>query len=328
MTYYCRPREKENVYLQFFAIVIIFSCSVVKIWATKQEGDALWINIFLSFFYIWEVAYKVATSFFLLVNALSVTFFLRRLLLIGMRNYYPSFLYLFFCFLFPDIVTLWGMLTGALFIWVLFPILFDITEENAQRKACMYGLCCGLLSLIAAPFILFLFFLYAILIWEKLYRVRLFIMPIIGATIPYIYLLSGFYLSNQGDILCEFGNVLQSQIRIGLFGLTVWENMTVMSSILLVIAIALGVVSFFKILYKSGTVIIYKRKKYHAFLFLLFLQFLFTIFFYIPYHLFVQVLLILFSILLFLFLSYLKRKRIYIILFILLFLFAFINNFV
>jgi hypothetical protein len=220
------------------------------------------------------------------------------------------------------------MLIGLLFIWGTLPILFDITEENAQRKTFIYGLWCGILSLIWAPFILFLSFLYIILIWEKLYRVRLYIMPIIGASIPYIYVLSGCYLLERGDVLYELENVLQSQICISLFSLNFWKDMTLISSMLFIVTIVLGGISFFRVLHRARTVIIYKRKKYHAFLFLLFLQSVFVVFFHVPYSLFVQELFILFSILFFIFLSHLKRKRIYIILFMILFVFAFINNFI
>lgn len=319
-------RKKENIPLQRYLLLIIFVCCIIKIWNTEQTGNELWIDNCFPFLYVKSWVYKLITCILFSMNVFFITLFLRRLLLTGRNNHSVSFLYMLFCFVFPQTLTLWSMTVGVSFIIGMFLSLFDLNETNAKSKTFMYGILCGLLSLIYLPCVLFLSFLYVVIIREKLYRFRLFVLPVAGLILVYLYLVSGFYLFDRMDMMCDFQTITQSKIDIS------FENMfNFLTSIdvffLLIITILLGLLAFFGILLRAGTEVIYKRKKYYLLVILLLFQSVFTLFFHIPYSIMAQVSIILLSILICMSMLYTKKKTLYMIFYLILFGISFFINF-
>jgi hypothetical protein len=318
-------RKKENVLLQRLMIIVIFACCMGKIWTTQQKGGELWIDVQFPFLYANEIVYKLITSFLLLVNAWVIVLFLRRISLIRVRNYYPAFLYLLFGFIFPGTLTLWGVIIGFFFIFFMLPALFDLNEENATSRIFSYGLLCGFLSLIYAPFLLLLVFIYITILKERLYNVRLFLFPVVGVLLVYIYLFSGCYLLDSMDMIHEYKMVVQSQICIDHVRLNIFEGRATSFFILFLSMALLGLLAFFNVLRKSIFEVIYKRKKYYLLLLFLLLQSVFTLFFHLPYFLFAQIFLILLAILVCISMLYVKRGLVYWIFFAIVFLIGLIG---
>ncbi|MDR1879236.1 MAG: hypothetical protein LBQ64_06710, partial [Bacteroidales bacterium] len=206
----------------------------------------------------------------------------------------------------------------------LFPQLFDMDEKNIYVKTFIYGLWCGLLSLLYTPFLLLLIFIYIVFLTEKFYKFRAFILPVAGSCLAYIYLFTGLYLFDQTDMLHIFiENIKASVADFGIsLSLSGERNMYYVG-----IAILMGVIAFLKVLSKSSSVVIYRRKKQYVLLWMILLQSVITICFHAPYFLFAQILLLLLTIMLSLYLLYVKRRTIYYLMALLLFISALYSNF-
>lgn len=326
MNSYAR-KKKENIHLQRYILPLIFVCCIVKIWNTEQTGNELWIGSCFSFLYVKSFVYKLITCILFSVNIFFMTLFLRRLLLISRYNYYVSFIYMLFCFVFPQTLTLWSMTVGVSFITGMFLLLFDLNEINARSRTFMYGVLCGLLSLIYMPCIVFLSFFYIVIVREKLYHFRLFVLPLMGVILVYLYLFSGFYLFDRMDMICDFQTITQSKINIALENMFIFLDSINIFFSLFVMTVFLGLFSLFGLLRKAGYEVIYKRKKYYLLIILLLFQSVFTLFFHIPYSIMAQGLIILLSILICISMLYAKRKRLYMILYLILFVVSFYINF-
>ncbi len=324
VNYYTRTK-RSNAYWQYFLIVVLCVCCIVKIWKTKQDVHGLWIDTALSLLYAKDFTYKLITTIFLLVNAVSITIFLRRFSLIEIRNYYPTLLYLLFIFIFPHNLTLWGTISGVFIIWGILPPLFDLSEDNIKSRTFSYGLCCGILSLIYTPFLLLLPLIYIVTLNERLYYIRAFILPIIGFLLAYVYLFVGFYLFDRIDTMQGFLEMARIQSDNISFGISLEKDP--MSIFFLSISVLLGFISFIRMLQKSSSVVINKRKKQYKLLYILFFQSVLTVFFPAPYSLFSQIMIILYVILLSLSMLYMNKQIVYKIIFFVLFIIAFYNNF-
>ncbi|MDR2408896.1 MAG: hypothetical protein LBE13_12405 [Bacteroidales bacterium] len=319
--------EKENIPLQRYFLLIIFVCCIVKIWNTEQSENELWIGSCFSFLYVKSFVYKLITCILFCVNIFLMTIFLRQLLLISRYNYHVSFLYMLLCFVFPQTLTLWGMIVGVFFITGIFLSLFNLTEINAQSRIFMYGILCGLLSLIYMPCIFFLSFFYIVMVRENLYHLRLFVLPLAGVMLVYLYLFSGFYLFDRMDMIYDFQTNAQSTINIALENMFMFLDSINTYFFLFVVTILLGLFALFSLLRKARYEVVYKRKKYYLLLILLLSQSVFMLFFHIPCSIMVQVLIILLSILICMSMLYAKRKRLYIIFYLILFGISFYINF-
>jgi len=319
MNYYTKPR-KSNTYWQYFFILIAFSCCVVKIWNTEQNSQGIWANNLFYFLYTKAYIYKWITSILLIINTFSVILFLRRFSFLEFRNYTPAILYLLFCFIFSNTLTLWGMATGVFILWGILPYLFGLKDDNINTGTFMYGLSCGILSLIYPPFLALLFFLYIAIFMGRHYRIRAFILPIIGTSLAYLYLFSGFYLLDNTDMIPVFFEMIKSQMLD--IQLSIDTKNGGLFIFFLIASILLGCVSFFKIWKKTLSFTVNKRKKYIFLLIILFFQSIFTLFFHSPHHLFTQTMLILFVILLSISMSFMKKTITYKLIFFVLFFIA------
>ena len=322
MKYHTSTR-KTNTYWQISFIIILYACCIFQIWNFKHDGQGLWINTLLPALNITHFGFKLATSILLLINALLATLFLRRFSLIEIRNHYPTILYLLFSFTFSHTLNFWGVVTASFFILLMLPLLVDLKEDNILSNSFIYGLCCGVLSLLYIPFILLLPLVYVIAINKRLYAFRVFILPIIGMCIAYIYLFTVFYLFDNLDIVLHFSTTLKLQADSINFFMDIGKM-----PVFLIISVVIGCVSFFNILQKAGNVVVNKRKKQQILLFVLFTQAVIALFFNPPYGLFGQIMIVLFAIALSLSTLYTNKKTVFKIIFFILFIMAFYVNFV
>lgn len=322
MNYSQRPK-KSNTYVQFFLILIVYFCCVVKIWNNQQEATGLWVDNLFYFFYAKDYIYKLITSILLSLNAFSMLLFAHRFSLLELRNYYPALLYLLFSFVFAQTLTLWGMIVIFFILWGILPILLGLKEENILANTFIFGLYCGIFSLIYAPLLLLLPYIYIVLFKERFFNIRAFILPLIGTGLVYGYVFAGFYLLNKTDKIPDFFNIIKTQIA-GIQFFTM-ENTEPIFVFFLAVSVLLGGIAFFRIWRKTLSIVINRRKKYVILLIISFFQFAFLPFFHAAQGLFAQIAIVLLTILLFLSLPYVKKIIVYKIIFCTLFVLALTN---
>jgi hypothetical protein len=313
---YSTRRKRSTVYWQLFLAVVLFFCCLYSIWtaAPIAASQQVWLDGIFVFLYDYPFISKIITSVFLLVNAVLLVFFLRRFSLIELRNYYPALFYLLFIFMFSQIMNPWSMLTGFFIIVGVFPQLFDLDENNIQSKTFMYGLWCGILAVIDFYFIFLLLFIYLVCLLDRIYTFRSFILPVVGASVSFIYLFSILYLTNNAHYINDFFSFTwQKMQEMSLLNVDIHRFSNVlsanhyMSGILLVENVLLAIFSFFKLWSKASSAVINKRKKYYIFLLFIFLSAIYILLFQTYNVLLNHMLLILYTIIFCLGLSYMKR---------------------
>ena len=313
---YSTRKKRSTVYWQLFFAVLTYLCCLYSIWTNEliTANGQVWLDGIFVFLYDYPFISRIITSVFLLINAVFLVFFLRRFSLIELRNYYPALFYLLFVFMFPQLINPWSVLTGFFIIVGVFPQLFDLDENNIQSKTFMYGLWCGILAVIDFYFIFLLLFIYLVCLLDRIYTFRSFILPVVGASVSFIYLFSILYLTNNAHYINEFFLFTQQKMQeMSLLNVDIHKFINVLSAnyymlgILFVGNVLLAIFSFFKLWSKAGSAVINKRKKYYIFLLFSFLSAIYILFFQAYNVLLNHMLLILYSIIFCLSLSYMKR---------------------
>jgi len=166
--------------------------------------------------------------------------------------------------------------------------------------------------------------MYVVIFRERLYSIRAFILPIIGACIAYGYVFAGFYLLDQTDKTQDFFDMIRMQINgIQFFTFIEWKPIFIFFG---AVSVLLGCISFFHILWKLQSIVINKRRKHIILLIILLLQLIFMLFFHPQYyHLLNQIMIILLTIAISLSMSYAKKKILYNIIFFVLFISAVVS---
>lgn len=315
MNYFTR-RKQSTVYWQLFFTVVLFFCCLYSMWTADPIAASwqVWPDGIFVFLYDYPFISKIITSVFLLMNTVSIVFFLRRFFQVELRNYYLALFYLLFVFMFPQLMTPWSMLTGFFIIVGIFPQLFNLDENNIQSKTFMYGLWCGVLAVIDFYFIFLLFFIYLVCLLDRIYAFRCFILPIVGASVSFIYLFSILYLTNNTYYITDFFSFTCRKMQeISLLNVDIHRVKSVlsanhyMSGILLVGNILLALFSFFKLWSKASSAVINKRRKYYISLLFILLSAIYIFFFRAYNVLLNHMLLILYTIIFCLSLSYMKK---------------------
>lgn len=313
---YSSRRKQTTVYWQLFFTVVAYLCCLYSLWTNElvAGNGQVWLDGIFVFLYNYPFISKIITSAFLLLNAVFLVVFLRRFSLIELRNYYPALFYLLFVFMFPQVMNPWGMLTGFFIIVGVFSQLFDLDENNIQSKTFMYGLWCGILSVIDSYFIFLLLFIYLVCLMERIYSFRSFILPIVGASVAFIYLFSILYLTNNSPYISDFFAFARQKMQeMSLLNINIHEMGKAfsahhyMSGMLITGNVILVMFSFFRLWSKASSVVINKRKKYYIFLLFILLFAIYILFFQAYNVLLNHILLILYAIIFSLSLSHIKR---------------------
>ena len=323
---YANRTKQNTIYWQLFFAIIISICCLYEIWATSSAipNGQIWLDEIFHFLYNYPFISKITISILLLLNVVFLLLLLRRLLLIEHRNYYLALIYLLFLFVFPQTMNIWSMLVGFIIIAGMFPQVFNIDEENIHSKTFAYGLCCGVLAVIDFYFIFLLIFIYLICLLHRTYTFRSFILPIIGASIAFIYLFSILYLADNYDVMHRLIDLVKDKFVF----VPIVKRPIESSSYSLVCVCIVGIVSiisFFRILTKAGKVVISKRSKYYTFLFFVFAFTVLLFFFRSSIFLVMQGLLMLCAMIICLAMSHGKRNLFYKIVLFCLFIFSFLH---
>ncbi|MDR0368383.1 MAG: hypothetical protein LBH82_04505 [Bacteroidales bacterium] len=310
-------RTKQWVlYLQLSLIIALYICCCCRIWTinTVIEVGEIWVDDMLGLSKNYVVFSGIITSVFLLLNGVFLLLYLRLFALVERRQYYPVLFYFLFVFFFPQLLNPWSMFTGFVVVTGIFPQLFHLDESNLQAKTFMYGLWCGILTIIDFHFIILLPFIYLTYRINRIYTFRSLIMPLVGSSISFIYLFSVLYLTDNNQYITEFCLFIKSRLHeVSFWNMDFMRLKSVLSAnhfisgILVAGNVLVGLFSFLKLWSKAYSEVVNKRKKYYLLLWITALLTVYVLLFQAFNILLNSMLLLLYTIVFSLCFSYLKK---------------------
>ena len=265
--------KKRSLNLQLFFTIVLYACCLYKIFTANGETPEI-------FCFQNAIFYCLISVILLTINTFALTFVIRRQRLIEVKTYYPSLFYLLLSLLFSSVLNPLALFAGLLFIFGIFPNLFDLEENNISRKMFRYGLCVGILSLLHFPLIAILFFAHLASITYRRFSFRIFSIPIIGAVLPFLYWYSALYIIGIDFSFPQ--SMLQtgeSLLKFQFFNIS--ETPIVLVSSILLSIISLRLIYF--LWTASGKSAVLRRKKYYILL-ALFLFSMICTFFYSQFY--------------------------------------------
>jgi hypothetical protein len=228
---------------------------------------------------------------------------LRRLRLLELKNYQPSLFYLLFSFVFSACLNPPALFAGLVFIVGIFYNSFDLEGDNINRKLFRYGFSVGILALIHLPFIAVLFFAYLVCIVYRRFSFRIFLLPIIGVILPFLYWHSIGYIIGVDFSFQEIVQEIKAKLlEFQFFNIIETPFILIFTTVLLLTGLWL----IRGLLILIGKISVLRRKKQYILLAL----FLFSIafaFLYAPFY--TEIALIMYAIVLLLHLIDAKKKR-------------------
>jgi len=187
--------------LQQFLIILLALFALIKLFFEEKDvasiGNfiSLFGNSFVEIYDKYFIFIKLITYIFYIGNAIILIYILRKHKLIELHKYYPAFFYVLFFLVFLKSTLLIPLFINTLILLFLLPTFLIISEKNyKQQYGFIFGLFCGLIMLIYAPFLFFFLLIYLVLIINGFYDWKNYIMPLLGLLITYIYFFSTLYL--------------------------------------------------------------------------------------------------------------------------------------
>ncbi len=224
------------------------------------------INVYGQYYWF----FKSAVFILYIVNALLLTFILRKHKLIELHRYFPSIFYLLlFLFFLKTSFFIPLCINSLIILFLLSPFLKISEKDYKEKNGIVFGIFCGIIMLIYAPFIFYFLLIFLIFILNNFYNWRSYVLPLLGLIITYIYFFSILYLIdfNYFNILWE-SYIFQ-------FRLTTSFSYASYQIILYSILFVLYLFFSYSIFSRSANMNIFIRKKYYFFL----LSSLFALFF-------------------------------------------------
>jgi hypothetical protein len=220
-----------------------------------------------------------------------------------LKNYQPPLFYLLFSLVFSDCLNPPALFAGTVFIVGIFYNSFDLEGDNINRKLFRYGFSVGILALIHLPFIAILFFVYLACIIYRRFSFRIFLLPIIGVILPFLYWYSigyiiGISFSFQEIVQEIKANLLEFQF----FNIIESPFILILTTVLLLTGLWL----IRGLLVLIGKISVLRRKKQYILLALFLFSIGFTIL-YAPFY--IEIALIVYAIVLSLHLIDAKNKQ-------------------
>ena len=224
------------------------------------------INVYGDYYWV----FKTAVFILFIVNALMLTFILRKHKLIELHRYFPSIFYMLFFLFFLKTSLFILLLINSIIILFLLPPFLKISEKDYKEKnGIAFGLFCGIIILLYAPFIFYFLLIYLIFILNNFYNWRNYVLPLLGLIITAIYFFSILYLIDFKYI----DALLESYVS--QFRLTASFSYATYEIVLYSFLLILYFIFSYSIFSRSGSMNIFIRKKYYFFL----LSSLFALFF-------------------------------------------------
>ncbi len=267
---------------QLFYIILLVIIALVKLIIEEKniiDSDnfpCIFNFYFSQLFNNNYLIFKIGTFILYILNAILLTYILKKHKLIELHKYYPSFFYLLFCLFIIKTSLFIPLLINSIILIFLISPLFLISEKNyTQKKGFIFGLFCGFITLIYAPFIFFFLLIYLIFILNGIYAWRNYIIPLLGLVLSYIYFLSFLYLIDYENYLSLFSFYL-NQAAIIFLQINFSNYFQAISYFSFFIFYLLF---FYLLLSKAPTMNIFTRKKFYFLLLYSFFSLIFTFIF-------------------------------------------------
>lgn len=190
----------RNKSLQKIIIIIFSILGLLKLIFENKDLSFLqdYVSVFGQHLFIvfeeYYLFFKIGTFILFILNGFVLTYILRKHKLVELHQYFPCIFYLLFLLFFLTTTFFIPLLVNLLIIIFLLPPFFKISEKNYKEKnGILFGIFCGLIMLMYAPFLLFFFLIYLILILNNFSNWRNYMLPFIGLLITYIYFFSILY---------------------------------------------------------------------------------------------------------------------------------------
>lgn len=266
---------------QFFMILLLVLAFFKLLFETKDVSSlniytSLFGKSFIDNFFSFYIYIKIITFILYAGNSFLIIYIFRKHKLIELHKYYPGFFYLLFALFLLKTSLVIPLFINSIILVFLIPPFLTISEKNYKPQfGVVFGLFCGLIMLIYAPFFIFFLLIYIALIINGFYDWRNYIMPLLGLLITYLYFFSILYFIDYNSYIYLFSYYIH-QFKCTSFSYTS-DNLFL---IITYICILIFYIIFSYLLFsRSSNMNIFVRKKYYFLLISSFVGMLFSYFF-------------------------------------------------
>lgn len=190
--------------LLVYALVLKFSMFLHPAAPVEQKGDnylyQFIINVFHSFFGSSLFFYQLISFLLLFTQATLFNRICNYQKLLPRQNFLPGMCYILISSLLPD----WNhfsapLLINSVMIWICYKMVALYNNERATSSIFNIGILTGIVSLLYIPALAFLLLIFFALLVMRPFRLREWIMGILGFTFPYYFLFIILFISNKWD---------------------------------------------------------------------------------------------------------------------------------
>jgi hypothetical protein len=204
----------------------------------RQEEDHflyIWLCDFIAPANLPDLVFSLITFLLLYSQAMLFNRIFNVQRMLGNPNYLPAMAYMLITSLFPE----WNQFSAPLLVNSLMILVFYrlINIQNAQRAGAAIfnvGLIMGVVTLLYQPAVIFILLMLIALFIMRAFRIREWLINLLGVTMPYYFLILLLYLTNQWD-----WKKLQPEITFGLPAMPATLELTI-SLILLILPFIIG----------------------------------------------------------------------------------------
>ncbi len=204
--------------LLVYALVLKFSMFLHPVIPTIQEGDnylyRFVLNTLQSFFNAPAFVFQLITFILLFTQATLFNRICNYQKILPKPNFLPGMCYILITSLLPS----WNhfsapLLINSIMIWVWYKMITLYNNEHASSSIFNIGILTGIVTLLYIPAVAFLLLLFFALIVMRPFRIREWLMGILGFTFPYYFLFIILFISNKwswNDILPKIAITIPS----------------------------------------------------------------------------------------------------------------------
>jgi hypothetical protein len=220
-----KQKSQANAFvLLIYALVLKFSIFIHPSVPTEREGDSyLFTHLLMGLISLFKgmpVFFSVITFLLLFTQATLFNRICNHQKIFPKTNFLPGMSYILITSLIPS----WNyfsapLLVNSIMIWVFYQMTELYNTNRSDASIFNIGALTGLVTLIYQPAISFLLLLFFALLVMRPFRVREWVMGVLGFTSPYYFLFLILYLSNQWN----WKNVVPSILfRLPAIPTTIW----------------------------------------------------------------------------------------------------------
>jgi hypothetical protein len=188
--------------LLIYALALKFSMFLHPVAPVVQKGDnylyRFIMDLLHSFVFVSPFFFQVISFVLLFTQATLFNRICNYQKLLPKQNFLPGMCYILLTSLLPD----WNhfsapLLINSIMIWVFYKMIALYNNERAASSIFNIGILIGIVSLLYLPGIAFLLLIFFALLVMRPFRLREWVMGILGFTFPYYFLFIILFISNK-----------------------------------------------------------------------------------------------------------------------------------